>query len=84
MVRGMADKLLNVRGVTTKVGVNWFPAFLERHPGLKSKYSRALDQERYLAEDPKLYKTGLRFMLLLKQNTVFWMKIPIISTRKVL
>ena len=51
LLRDMANKLLDARGVTIKVGINWFPAFLGRHPGLKSKYSRTLDQERYLAED---------------------------------
>ena len=48
----MANKLLYTRGVTINVGINWFPAFFGCHPGLKSKYSRTLDQERYLAEDP--------------------------------
>ena len=48
----MANKLLHARGVTVRVGLNWFPGFFKRHLGLKSKYSHTLDQERYLAKDP--------------------------------
>ena len=54
LLRDMANKLLHARGVTVGVGLNWFPEFLKRHPGLKSKYSRTLDQERYLAEDSRI------------------------------
>ena len=53
-LRDMAQKLLQAKGDTTKLGRNWGLVFLNRHPGLKSKYSRTLDQERYLAEDPRI------------------------------
>ena len=50
----MAQKLLQAKGDTTKLGRNWGLAFMSHHPGLKSRYSRTLDQDRYLAEDPRI------------------------------
>ena len=50
----MAQKLLCAKGDTIKLGHNWTQRFLHCHPGLKSKYNHILDQERYLAEDPKI------------------------------
>lgn len=52
-LRDMASELLRGKGDTTKLGTNWISAYLDRHLGLKSKYSRTLDQDRYLAEDPE-------------------------------
>lgn len=36
------------------VGKNWHKPFLARHPALKSMYSRALDNERAVNNDPKI------------------------------
>ncbi len=50
-LQDMAHKLLQAKGDYKKLRVNWNSGFLERHPALQSKYSRTLDQKRYLAED---------------------------------
>ena len=57
----MVNKLLQARDITIRVGVNWVSAFLWRHPGLKSKYSHILDQERYLVKNPQIIQNW--FML---------------------
>ncbi len=53
-LQDMAHKLLQAKGDYKELGVIWNSGFLERHPALQSKYSRTLDQERYLAEDPEI------------------------------
>jgi DDE superfamily endonuclease/Tc5 transposase DNA-binding domain/helix-turn-helix, Psq domain len=67
-IRQMADLLLRERGslvlldasVTAvadehnTVGEKWVRRFLDRQPGLKSKYSRKYDYQRALCEDPKV------------------------------
>ncbi len=53
-LRDMAHELLQAKGDYKELGVNWNSGFLERYPALQSKYSRTLDQERYLAEDPEI------------------------------
>ena len=50
----MAQKLLQAKSDTTKFGRNWGQVFINCHPGLKSRYSRTLNQERYRAEDSKI------------------------------
>ncbi len=50
----MAHKLLQAKDDYKELGVNWNSGFLERHPALQPKYSRTLDQECYLAEDPEI------------------------------
>lgn len=50
----MANRLLYAKGDTVKLETNWILAYLNRHSGLKSKYSRTLDQEQYLVEDPQI------------------------------
>ena len=50
----MAQNLLQAKEDTTKLGRNQTLGFIDRHSGLKSKYSRTMDQDRYLAEDPKV------------------------------
>ena len=52
----MAQKLLCARDDIIKLGLNWIQRFFHRHPGLKLKYSRILNQERYLTEDLKVIK----------------------------
>ncbi len=47
----MAHELFQAKGDYKELGINWNSGFLERQPALQSKYSRTLDQERYLAED---------------------------------
>ncbi len=51
-LREMAEELLQARGDYKELGVNWTSGFLTRHPMLQWKYSRTLDQERFLAQDP--------------------------------
>lgn len=47
----MAKELLQAKGDYKELGTNWTSRFFERHPMLRSKYSRTLDQERFLAQD---------------------------------
>lgn len=54
-LRDMAHELLRGKDDNTKLGANWITWYLSRHPGLKSKYSRTLVQERFLAEDPVIF-----------------------------
>ena len=51
-LREMAEELLQAKGDYKELGVNWTPGFLTRYPMLQSKYSRTLDQEQFLAQDP--------------------------------
>lgn len=41
----MAEELLQPKNDDKELGANWTSEFLARHPTLKSKYSRNLDQE---------------------------------------
>ena len=50
--RSMAKELLNKKGDTEALGINWIQKFLSRHPELKTRYSPPLDKERALAQDP--------------------------------
>lgn len=55
-LREMAEELLQARGDYKELGINWTSGFLARHPMLKSKHSRILDQDRFLAQDPIIIK----------------------------
>ena len=50
-LREMAEELLRAKQDFKELGNNWSENFLNRHPILQSKYSRTLDQERYLAQN---------------------------------
>ena len=47
----MAKELLRAKQDFKELGKNWSEKFLGRHPILQSKYSRTLDQERFLAQN---------------------------------
>lgn len=47
----MANKLLAERWMDP-VGINWPHSFIKRTPGLKTRYSRKLDYQRYKQEEP--------------------------------
>ena len=48
-LQSLAKDLLAAKGDMADLGVNWHLGFLQRHPDLKSTFSRKLDQARYLA-----------------------------------
>ena len=48
-LREMAEELLRAKGDYKELGKNWVSGFLVRHPTLQVKYSRTLDQDRFLA-----------------------------------
>ena len=50
-LREMAEELLRAKQDFKELGKNWSEEFLGRHPVLQSKYSRTLDQERFLAQN---------------------------------
>ena len=50
-LREMAQELLRAKQDFKELGKNWTEKFLGRHPILQSKYSRTLDQERFLAQN---------------------------------
>ena len=50
-LREMAEELLQAKGDYKELGTNWNVRFLDHHPVLQSKYSRTLDQERFLAQN---------------------------------
>jgi hypothetical protein len=47
----MAEEMLQAKGDTAPLGVNWQEAFLRRHPELKSRFIPPLDKERASAQD---------------------------------
>ena len=48
-LHSLAKDILVAKGDMADLGVNWHLGFLQRHPDLKSVFSRKLDQSRYLA-----------------------------------
>ena len=50
--RFMAEAILQARGDTKKLGINWIQKFLGRHEEIKTKYLPPLDKERALATTP--------------------------------
>ena len=50
-LREMAEELLRAKGDYKELGKNWVSGFLGRHPTLQAKYSRTLDQDRFLAQN---------------------------------
>ena len=50
-LREMTEELLRVKQDFKELGKNWSEKFLNRHLILQSKYSRTLDQERFLAQN---------------------------------
>jgi len=58
-VRHLAQLLLSARLKSSKeatIGENWVSRFIQRHPELKSKYTRRYDYQRVKCEDPELIK----------------------------
>ena len=47
----MAVELLQAKGDHKELGKNWVSGYLSRHPTLQAKYSRTLDQDRFLAQN---------------------------------
>jgi len=60
-VRDMANLLLATRQATP-VGKLWPYNFVRRHPGLKTRFSRAYDFQRALCEDPALIDAWFRLV----------------------
>lgn len=58
MVREMAALLLQHRGIsnTTPIGQNWVTKFVNRHPEIKSRFSRRYNYDRAKQEDPKVIR----------------------------
>jgi hypothetical protein len=56
MVQEMANLLLSIRGTTPiqTVGKNWVGQFVQRHPGIDTRFSRRYNYERAKCEDPKI------------------------------
>ena len=52
-VQEIANKLLAKRW-RDPVGINWPYSFIKRTPGLKTKYNRKLDYQRYKQEEPAI------------------------------
>ena len=50
-LREMAVELLQAKGDHKELGKNWVSGYLSRHPTLQAKYSRTLDQDRFLAQN---------------------------------
>ena len=50
-LREMAEELLKAKGDYKELGKNWVSGFLNCHPTLQAKYSRTLDQDRFLAQN---------------------------------
>lgn len=50
-LESLARNLLIAKGDYQPLGQNWYKNFLARHPGLKTKWSRSLDQSRKDATD---------------------------------
>ena len=48
-LHSLAKNLLQAKGDIADLGIHWHLGFLQRHPDLKSTFSRKLDQSRYLA-----------------------------------
>ena len=54
-VEDMANRLLAQRG-GGRVGKNWTRNFINRTPGLRTRYNRRIDYSRVLCEDPVAYR----------------------------
>ena len=54
-VEDMANRLLAQRG-GGRVGKNWTRNFINRTPGLRTRYNRRMDYSRVLCEDPNAYR----------------------------
>jgi DDE superfamily endonuclease len=52
-LESMAKDILKSKGKPTELGQHWYKNFLNRHPELKARFARGLDQKRKDAEDPK-------------------------------
>ena len=50
----MAHELLQARGDTKELGVNWISQFLARHLLLKAKFVNGLDKTRVSSQDPSI------------------------------
>ena len=58
-VRHLAQLLLSARSKPSKdlsISAKWVSRFIQRHPELKSKYTRQYDYQRAKCEDPELIK----------------------------
>lgn len=55
-VEDMANRLLEIRG-GGRVGKNWTSNFVRRQPTLQTRFSRQIDYQRVLCEDPDAYRT---------------------------
>jgi hypothetical protein len=57
-VREMADLLLQHRGTsnTIPIGQDWVTKFVQRHPEIRSRFSRRYNYERAQQEDPNLLR----------------------------
>ena len=66
-VRDAAKIVLEQRvGSDCKIGINWPQRYINRRPGLKSRYSRSYDNQRARCEDPALVGAWFRLV----QNTI--------------
>ena len=58
-LREMATELLQAKGDYQELEKNWVSAFLNRHLTLQAKYSRTLDQDRFLAQNRDIIQDWL-------------------------
>ena len=57
----MAVELLQAKGDYKELGKNWVSKYLSRYPMLLAKYSRTLDQDRFLAQDYDIIQDCFNF-----------------------
>ena len=64
-VQNMADRILRQRG-TRRVGKNWATNFINRHPELRTRFTRKYDYQRAQCEDPTLIRGWFKLV----ENTI--------------
>jgi hypothetical protein len=66
-VRDAARILLQQRiGLDGKIGLNWPSRYIDRHPTLKTRYTRKYDAQRAQCEDPEVIEAWFRLV----RNTI--------------
>ena len=57
VVRHLAQRLVSARIPSATIGKNWVNRYVNRHPGLISKYTQKYDYQRAKCENPELIKS---------------------------
>jgi hypothetical protein len=55
-IRRMAIELLEAKGDTKPLGINWQQQFVSRFPDLNSKFIPPINKERTTATDPEIFE----------------------------